>query len=121
MQCLSRRESLCLPLVGFRLHKAGRDLCGSCLAQVPWKVKNFPSQNGWEAAELAFFLTILHLVFEVYNGDSNSITMDMGNGGNVSTGVFLFSAPKGVLVKCAGVRPCDYFAPFLFLGRFYIH
>lgn len=40
-----------------------------------------------------FFLSVLHLVYEVYNGDSNSITMEMGNGGNVSTGVFL--SPKG--------------------------
>lgn len=61
-----------------------------------------------------FFLIILHLVYEVCNADSNSITMDMGNGGSVSTRVFLFSAPKGC-VKCTGVRPCDYFAPFLFL------
>lgn len=59
---------------------------------------------------------VVYNVYEVYNGDSNSITM----WGNVSTGVFLFSAPKSVLVRCTGVRPCDYFAPFLFLGSFYI-
>lgn len=47
--------NLCFPSMGFRLHKSERDLWGSYLAQVPWKVKISQVKMGGKQLNWLFF------------------------------------------------------------------